>query len=473
MTDIKDLSSRMPKPEQHAPPETLLGQLQRGRGAGYLRAISSSANDLSELLIDCITNDPRLDSQVESRADYYASLALKLNIDISGIAAYVQEYDDKAESNWNTPLAVETLGEMAKRGRADAAEFLCDYIRTGRWWDYDPINALAQIPDEQIHRAVAKAIEDRFPSDDELQEALNWLYLDDETWLIYVRHSSRIAKFSFNERKRASLERAKQEEGFRTRLALLSLENLLAETSQLNYVHVRKIVRDRVTPADITLLLSKVSIGNPFVSSVAFSGLAKLAPVSLLPWLLEFWAANPQLPAPILGRVIELFEALPPTLTLPLARARLFHESCHEQHLAQNILALHATNEDIPLLRSALADALTDDEEHCYRICNLAEALGRTNPGCEIPELTETFLTFRYSYGRRIAAETIYSTTPTLFAEKFAFESLWDCGSGTRALAAAHIPLPNPAAELRLSQLRTDKLEDEKVREASAQRFST
>src|SRR5206468_3683321 len=130
---------------------------------------------------------------------------------------------------------------------------------------------------------------------------------------------------------------------------------------------------------DVTLLLSKVSISNPFISSVAFSGLAKLAPASLLPWLLEFWVANPQLPTLIRGRVIELFEALPPTQTLPLARDRLFHESRAEQHLAENILALHATNEDIPLLRSTLADALTDDEEHCYRICNLAEALGRTN----------------------------------------------------------------------------------------------
>ena len=65
----------MPKQEHHADPESLLGQLQRGRGEGYRRILSIPRGEAWNGLVDCICNDPRLDSQVEDRAAYYASMA--------------------------------------------------------------------------------------------------------------------------------------------------------------------------------------------------------------------------------------------------------------------------------------------------------------------------------------------------------------------------------------------------------------
>lgn len=104
----------MPKQEKHADPNTLLGQLQRGRGEGYRHALAVPKQEAWGYLVDCICNDPRLDSQVENRADYYASLAVETGLDLDPLIQYVREYDDD-DQGWNTPLAVETLGELAKR----------------------------------------------------------------------------------------------------------------------------------------------------------------------------------------------------------------------------------------------------------------------------------------------------------------------------------------------------------------------
>ena len=58
----------MPKQEKHAEPDSLLGQLQRGRGEGYRRTLSAPKHEAWNCLVECISNDPRLDSQVETRA---------------------------------------------------------------------------------------------------------------------------------------------------------------------------------------------------------------------------------------------------------------------------------------------------------------------------------------------------------------------------------------------------------------------
>src|ERR1700685_3503201 len=104
----------MAKPEQHGSPNRLLGQLQRGRGEGYLGILSTSRREACELLVQCISNDPRLDSQVESRAGYYASIAVELGLDLAPLARHLRENDDTVQSTWNTPLTVDTLGELAK-----------------------------------------------------------------------------------------------------------------------------------------------------------------------------------------------------------------------------------------------------------------------------------------------------------------------------------------------------------------------
>src|SRR5215472_15280763 len=126
----------MPMQVKHADANSLLGQLQRGRGEGYRSTLVVPRREAWGYLLDCVCNDPRLDSQVESRADYYALLAIETGLDLDPLVQYIKEYDDKDQGGSNTPLAVVTLGELVKRDYKDSAARLCDYVRWGQWWDW-------------------------------------------------------------------------------------------------------------------------------------------------------------------------------------------------------------------------------------------------------------------------------------------------------------------------------------------------
>jgi hypothetical protein len=101
-------------PDGLAPPDTDLGLLQRGRGAGWLRAARSPAG--ADLLLACVARDPRWDRQVEPRGDYYAQLALHLSVPPSALPAVADPDDD-----W---LRREVLQGMAARGSAAAGRLL-------------------------------------------------------------------------------------------------------------------------------------------------------------------------------------------------------------------------------------------------------------------------------------------------------------------------------------------------------------
>ena len=113
---------------KHAPADSLLGQLQRGRGAGFLAARREPSAKTWPLLVECITHDPRLDSQVECRDDYYAALVIETGMDLVSLATHLQKHDDSNQCGWNTPLTVGTLGSLARRRYGDAIAILRDYV---------------------------------------------------------------------------------------------------------------------------------------------------------------------------------------------------------------------------------------------------------------------------------------------------------------------------------------------------------
>ena len=100
--------------------DSLLGRLQRGRGAGWLAAVDDPVRGRADLLT-CLADDPRWDRQVESRSDYYATLAIALNVAPAEIAALVRSDDD-----W---LPWGTLEAMVERGATDAADVIDDLKR--------------------------------------------------------------------------------------------------------------------------------------------------------------------------------------------------------------------------------------------------------------------------------------------------------------------------------------------------------
>ncbi|MDB6111945.1 MAG: hypothetical protein JWR69_3695, partial [Pedosphaera sp.] len=283
----------MAKPEQHASPDSLLGQLQRGRGEGHIRILSTPKRDACQLLVECISNDPRLDSQVEQRAEYYASIAVEVGLDLAPLAQHLREHDDTGQSTWNTALAVETLGELAKRSYGNAADILCDYVECGQWWDW-PLENLMALPDPDLHKKIAGAIEHRFPSDAELEQALAWFDFGDMPWVALVQQSERIAKFRNNLAK--GVGKASSHERASPNLTSLTTKQLLDLADERNRHQLRKIIVQLVTPSDADLLVGNISLDKPFVADVALAGLVRLAPERIFEWLQEFWSSNPEMP---------------------------------------------------------------------------------------------------------------------------------------------------------------------------------
>jgi hypothetical protein len=455
----------MPKQEKHADPNTLLGQLQRGRGEGYRHALAVPRPEASGYLVDCICNDPRLDSQVENRADYYASLAIETGLDLDPLVQYVRKYDND-DQGWNTPLAVETLGELAKRDYKDSAARICDYTRWGQWWDWI-LEALIAGKDSNHQAKVASIIEDRFRGGAELEHALEWFDLNLEPWATLARHSARVSKLKGSPRK---ISGTSSEPNLPANAVSLSADRLLELANKTNYWKLAKIIRQVVKPSDLDLLVKSVSLENSFTANVALAGLAQLAPPTIFKWLEDFWASNPGMPGYLRRRAGEVMVSLPPELTMPLARERLNHPEWHERYLAEDLFEAHAGPDDIPALRDAIREALEDDEKNCYRICNLVEAF-RNFPGIgSIPELSDVFAQFRYSYGRARAAQAINVTAPALFRENLATECLWDCEARTRMLALETAPEKKVGVIERFKQLAADQWEDEEVRAEARRR---
>jgi hypothetical protein len=456
----------MAKQEKHADPNTLLGQLQRGRGEGYRHALAIPRHKAWEYLLDCICNDPRLDSQVENRAEYYARLTIETGLDLNPLVQYVKEYDDK-DQDWNTSLAVETIGELVKRDYKDSAARLCDYVRWGQGWEWI-LEFLIAGKDSNQHAKVASIIEERFPGDVELENALAWFDFNLEPWATLARHSARVGRLKDSPRK---ISGTGSESALPADVASLSADRLLELANKTNYWKLAKMIRKVVKPSDLDLLVKSVSLEIPFVANVALAGLAQLAPPTIFEWLEDFWSSNPDMPGFVRRRAGEVMVSLPPELTMPLARERLHHQEWHERWLAEDLFEAHAAPEDIPVLCDAIRESLLDDEKNCYRLCNLVDAFLNFPGMGSITELSDVFAQFRYSYGRARAAEAINVTAPDSFREKFALECLWDCEARTRRLASETVPWEQTGVADRFGQLAADQWEDEDVRAEAKHRI--
>ncbi|WP_125778405.1 hypothetical protein [Antribacter gilvus] len=108
----------LPQPPGLAPASSDLGLLQRGRGNGWRRAAESVRHGRDHLLA-CVADDPRWDRQVEHRATYYATLAIRLSLPATEVCVLV----DGTEDGW---LAESVLEAMAEHGDTDAARLHAD-----------------------------------------------------------------------------------------------------------------------------------------------------------------------------------------------------------------------------------------------------------------------------------------------------------------------------------------------------------
>ena len=161
--------------DRWAGPGTLLGLLQRGRGEGYRRSLIER-DEASELVVECIVDDPRLDPQVEDRGWFYAALVDELGIDLPLLRrAYA---DDEVRNpnpfGWDTSawLATDVFELVARRGIPGGVTELRRYLRTGR----DLGLALDHLLPLATHREAAGLLEDILEVADaeRLRAELSW-----------------------------------------------------------------------------------------------------------------------------------------------------------------------------------------------------------------------------------------------------------------------------------------------------------
>ena len=161
--------------------DSLLGKLQRGRGAGYLAARQEKPETIWSLLVECITQDPRLDKQVESRDNFYAALVIETGMELKPLATHLYEHDDSDQSGWNTPLTVLTLGSLARRNYRDAVKVLRDDVAWGNWWNW-AIDELVETQNLAAWANLDGVFCKRFSNDESLKEKPGWFSADEEPW---------------------------------------------------------------------------------------------------------------------------------------------------------------------------------------------------------------------------------------------------------------------------------------------------
>ena len=83
------------------------------------------------MVVECILNDPRVDHQVENRGWFYASLLVRLGVDLTLLrAVYEQPVDPSGDdAAW---LTVDVLAQAAEQGVLGAVSELRRYLRSGR-----------------------------------------------------------------------------------------------------------------------------------------------------------------------------------------------------------------------------------------------------------------------------------------------------------------------------------------------------
>jgi len=467
----------------NAPPDSLLGQLQRGRGAGFLRALREDASVVRPLLLDCVLHDPRWDRQVETRADYYAALIVHTQLPLDPLDAHLRTL---AETNLHDPndLALATLCALAARGYAPAVAIVRAYLdygdsSNGESWDAAFEALMDGARDIVSVDRISGVIDRRFPDDDTLDAALPspgpGMHTLREPWRSLRAVNPRVDRI-LSAHERDEEQRERRQEQARLVLAGLSAPELLAGVDAGNYYVTAMALQERVASCDLDLLLDVAQHGDRWQRFVAFRGLERLARSAAFPALRAFLESSQDEPVVVYNSAIRAIVALPPILTLDLARTWFgFASTDRRHHVARRILEAHATVDDVPRARTALRSSLREgsaDWHDYYLMCGMLEILACFPEAGPYPEAEAVFEDVTYAYARIYAAEALDAGDHDRFARGLALECLWDCESRVREIGCDSVDLAVPGAWARLHELARNPHEDENVRDAAKERIA-
>lgn len=163
--------------EEWAPPDSLLGKLQRGRGAGYREALVTPGADA--LVLQCITHEPRWDRQMEERAEYYARLVVELGIPVGAIPLDLDDPDVLLGP------AFGVLVELSRGGSTEAAAALHGYVAQADEPDWWVVDHLWREAGPAARRGLLEIVLDHL-DDEDLADAVT--LHDDGPWRDWAHH---------------------------------------------------------------------------------------------------------------------------------------------------------------------------------------------------------------------------------------------------------------------------------------------
>ncbi|MGC4896978.1 hypothetical protein [Micromonospora sp. DT31] len=424
----------------YAPYRTTLGALQRGRGIAVMRLLERP--DRARLVYECTARDTRWDWQVDDRYTYLARLLRDLRLDITPLVAQLDACgpyrpwpeEDPADDDNQFNLAVGVLETLARQGSEQAHETLRAYVRQGARW----IDALTTV-------------------------ALRWPpQWWDNLWEVAA---GRIAPSHATE----VWPDAEPWRSWRGRDAGMDAVLDTARRSR-QLAPPQRIDLSASSDADLIMLLRSADTTRPVKPTALRQIRHRGRPVPELLDVTEQLAAERQ--AGLFGALRVLGPQIVPT-----AR-RWSGDSAHPLHdAAAHLLAEHGEEQDMPTILAAL-DRLTDDwcghdrlTEGLARILadhpSLAHADLRTRLIRRLRWLTQAS---PHSYERASYLRSLLRLDPAGTARVLPIH-LFDCEVDVRLLAVRHVPLTDDTRR-RLAALRDDAVEDEAVRQASAERLS-
>jgi hypothetical protein len=395
----------------YAPPGSLKGLLQRGRGLGTLLALDDPAAS-AEPAYDAIRRDWRWDS-VDDRHLYLARLIQELGLPLDPVVALLAGDEDDCER------ATRTLELLAVSGSAEARETLRAYVREGEHW-VDVLESVAGVWPVEWWDDLADVARARLTGG----EPLLWR---SEPWVRWAVGPLPAAR-----------------------------------------VHPPRIHTIDVGPGNHQLLSVLTDGGSTdgAKAQTLHTLAGRPSEPALIPLVPRLGTADGEWPLPGLTRAVERLGAL----AVPEARVWATDERPWLSWTGIRVLAQHGEAQDLPVLIDELAA-----QAQAGKWCGpdrLAAGLARFGPAAAqaAPMLRRLWLCTPHSYERPSYLKALAAIDPTGLDRAYT-ESLWDCESNARLLGIASAP-DLPQVRRRLVRLRDDPMEEPDVRAAAGDRLA-
>ena len=436
-----------------APADTLLGLLQRGRGKGYTRALEEP-EAATELVTRCVSEDPRVDRQVEARAEFYGDLAFALHIELSALERHLFSHDDRSiQDEYRTGLTLGVLARLVRRGRTDALELLSRYVRDGWSWKW-ALHDLASASPEAVGTVIEPLVARVGPS-----------ALADELKRMAVRGAEDWRAVS------AALDRVWDDPSLSRRNVARDREASRNSEELLEIANGFSTLRHRETAEDRELFRRTVRDGRASVTAKrnALIALGYQADDTVVDVADSFLGdVDETYGHPLPSAAWRYFMQLLKKRPVPSLR-RWLDRSGPRRRLALYMLSDWGEQADLEIMRGAIQQFWTERDD--YVVCDLVDGVRRLGDTQSVALVRSIFEQCEYSYLRRRAAEMLAAVDKT-FPRDLAPECLWDCEGSTREVGCSTVDASSQLVAVRLAELAASELEDVHVKEAAAKRLA-